>query len=329
MSQNLFFLSIITILFASCNYYADEDPIKPNSTGKAGEIIVVIEDNLWKGKVGDTIYYGLSQPFDVLPQDEPFFDVVHIPHDAFKNFFKTHRNLIFVRVGPSHEENKLTVEKNKWSNSQLIYHFYAPNDTAFISLWEDSVAYVMQNILDTEMERYKRAYAKFQNDEAKRKVAENFNISLSIAQEYNIDVEEEHFFWISRETEVSSQGIFIYDYPYTDSNTFTVDYLVNKRNQIAKAKVPGPIDGSYMQTESRVPIVTDEFYLNGNYAFLMRGLWYTENYFLGGPFVSISVLDKKNDRVICLDAYVYAGKQNKKLYVWQVESILRTMKILD
>ncbi len=93
-------------------------------------------------------------------------------------------------------------------------------------------------------------------------------------------------------------------------------------------KVPGQTEGSYMQTETRVPIISEQFYLNNNYAYMLRGLWYIENYNQGGPFVSVSVLDEKRNRVVCADAYVYAGKKNKKLYIWQVESILRTLKIL-
>ncbi|MBN2892366.1 MAG: DUF4837 family protein [Bacteroidales bacterium] len=329
MQKYLILTSFLTLFFYSCNFYENSNPVKPNATGKAGEIIVVIQDNLWEGHVGDTIYYALAKPFDVLPQDEATFDVVQIPHDAFQNIFKSHRNIIFINVSSQHPEKKLTLTIDKWANSQLVYHFYAPNDTAFIDLWEKNIDGVLKNIFKEEMKRYQRAYSSFQNDVAKRNVEEKYNIYLAIPNEYHVDVLDDHFCWISRETDISSQGILIYDYPYVDSNTFTLDYLVKKRNQITKSKVPGPNNGTYMQTETRAPIVTEQMTLNGNYAFMMRGLWYTENYFMGGPFVSFSVLDEKRNRVVTVEAYVYAGKQNKKLYVWQVESVLRSLKILE
>ena len=320
----IFFLSTIII---SCNYYDDKEPYKANISGKAGEVIIIINEKLWEGMVGDTIFYSLSVPFGVMPQDEAIFDVVQIPHEAFKNIFKTHRNLIFIDIGIQNTESKVTKSTDKWANSQLVYHFYAPNDTAFIAIWEKYKDNIIETIFNEEMIRYRNAFVGFQNDEAKQKILNKYNLSIDLTTEYSIDVLDDHFCWISRETQISSQGIFIYDYPYTDSNTFTLDYLVEKRDEITKANVPGPNDGTYMQTETRVPIYFEETTINGNYAFLMRGLWRTENYFLGGPFVSITMLDEQRNRIVTVETYIYAGKQKKKLYLWQTESIIRTLEI--
>lgn len=328
MKINILILSVLSLTLFGCNFYKNSAPVRPNSSGKAGEVIIVIEDKLWDGKAGDTIFYTLGAPFGVMPQDEPMFDVVQIPHDAFKNIFKTHRNIIFIDVSSQHPDPKVTKTTDKWANSQLIYHFYAPNDTSFITLWSKHKDEVIKTIFNAEMTRYKNAFIGFQNEEGKSKIAKKYNISIDLTSEYHVDELKDNFCWASRETEISSQGIFIYDYPYTDTNTFTRDYLVAKRNQVLKANVPGPNEGTYMQTETRAPITVEDISINGNYAMLMRGLWYTENYFLGGPFVSITMLDEKRNRIITVEAYVYAGKQKKKLYVWQTESIIRTLKIL-
>ncbi len=319
---------IISIIFFACSNNSS-NPIKPNPTGKSGEILVVINDPLWDNFIGDTIYYSLSAPFLVLPQDEPFFEVVNIPQASFKNIFKTHRNIIFIDIGPENQEPKLTKTTDKWSNSQLIYHFYAPNDTAFINLWNNNVEDLKKEFFKKDLNRYQEAFGKNLNQEAVKVLKEKYNISMKIPREFKLDVQKEHFCWISKETQLSSQGILIYDYPYNDTNTFTLDYIINKRDKITKKNVPGPNDGTYMQTEKQVPFETEEFYLNDNYSFLIRGLWYIENYFLGGPFVSMSVLDKKRNRIVTVEAYVYAGKQEKKLYLWQTESIIKTLKILD
>jgi len=89
--------------------------------------------------------------------------------------------------------------------------------------------------------------------------------------------------------------------------------------------------GVLPQDESifNVPFVVEEINLNGEYAFVIRGLWHTKNYFMGGPFVSITTLDKDRNRIVTVETFVYAGKQRKKLYLWQVESIIKTLKILN
>ena len=327
MKHSLFIILIISIL--SCNQFKRENaPIKPNPSGKSGEIVVVIDDKYWDSRIGDTILFKLSEPFGVLPQDEPFFNVVHIPYSSFQSIFKTHRNLVFIDIDSKYTTPEVKVKRDKWANYQLIYTFFAPNDSAFLELWRDNVDKMMSAFFEEEMSRYQKSFANDLNKKAMQEIADMYHISMQIPTGFYLDVKKEHFAWISRETEISSQGIFIYDYSYTDTNTFTQKYLIAKRDLITKENVPGPNEGTYMQTEKRVPIESQAINLNGQYALLLRGLWYTENYFLGGPFVSITTLDEKRNRIITVEAYVYAGKQDKKLYLWQTEAIIRTLKIL-
>ncbi len=329
--NKLFLISAVAILlFSSCsNNKGQNTPIKPNPSGKSGEIIVIIPDKQWQSTIGDTIFYTLTVPFGILPQDESFFDVIHLPRNSFQSIFKTHRNIIFIDINPTVKKAKVSVQKDKWANLQLIYYFYAPNKKAFFKLWSQYHKQMMTKFFNEEIKRYQLAYANSLNKKAIDKIAEKYAIYLAIPTGYYLDVAKKHFAWIARETEISSQGIFIYDYPYTDSNTFTAKYLIRKRDEVLKANVPGPNPHTYMQTEKIVPVQTQAINLNGQYALLIRGLWYTKNYFLGGPFVSITTLDKKRNRIVTVEAYVYAGKQRKKLYLWQTESIIKTLKILD
>jgi len=326
--KKIVFILISITFFWGCKNSNNSTPIKPNPSGKTGEIIVIIPDKQWEGKVGDTIFFALSKPFGVLPQDEPYFNIVHLQKNAFKNIFKTHRNIIFINISKDYPEPKIKIERNIWAKLQLVYRFYAPDTAAFFKLWTENIDGIMQKIYDEELSRYSLSYKKSLNEKAISKIKENFDISLQIPVNYNLDVLKDHFAWISNETNVSSQGIFIYDYPYVDSNTFTTDYIIKKRDMITKLNVPGPTEGSYMQTEKRVPFKVEQMNLNGNYTYVIRGLWYTENYFLGGPFVSYSILDTARNRVVTVEAYIYAGKQEKKLYVWQTEAVLRSIKIL-
>ena len=70
-----------------------------------------------------------------------------------------------------------------------------------------------------------------------------------------------------------------------------------------------------------------EFSRDGNYVCELRGLWETEGDFMGGPFVSQSVVDTVNNRLVTAFAYVYGGKKDKKIMLWQLESLLSTFKI--
>ena len=44
----------------------------------------------------------------------------------------------------------------------------------------------------------------------------------------------------------------------------------------------------------------------------MVGLWDVENYFMGGPYVSYTTLNKATNEVVTIDCYVYYPKTKKR-----------------
>jgi hypothetical protein len=68
--------------------------------------------------------------------------------------------------------------------------------------------------------------------------------------------------------------------------------------------------------------------IDSKYTFEMRGLWKVENEFMGGPFISYSVLDQEKSKILHLYGFVYAPKLNKRNYIRQLDAILRTAKLI-
>ena len=118
----------------------------------------------------------------------------------------------------------------------------------------------------------------------------------------------------------------IYYYPYTDTNTFTPEYLIRKRNEFLHRYVPGPTKGSYMTTESQYPVIFREMAKDGDYLVELRGLWKLEKAFMGGPFISYTFVDEQHNRVVTIMGYVYNPSQDKRDLVRQVEAILYTFQ---
>jgi hypothetical protein len=63
------------------------------------------------------------------------------------------------------------------------------------------------------------------------------------------------------------------------------------------------------------------------YAVKVDGLWRVENDFMGGPFVSYTFLDPKNNQVVTLFGYVYYPNHKKRDKLLQVESILYSVNV--
>ena len=90
MRKIFVFLSAITIILSSCKDN-DSSSLLPNVSGKSGEVILVIEPDQWSTNVGLEFRKKLSQAYPALPQNEPIFDLIHIPYSAFSNIFKKAR----------------------------------------------------------------------------------------------------------------------------------------------------------------------------------------------------------------------------------------------
>ena len=48
---------------------------------------------------------------------------------------------------------------------------------------------------------------------------------------------------------------------------------------------------------------------------------------MGAPFIGLSAVDKKRNKVITVEGYVYAPKFDKLNYIRQMEAILYTFEI--
>ena len=94
-----------------------------------------------------------------------------------------------------------------------------------------------------------------------------------------------------------------------------------------KENIQGSEPDSYIQTvNSSVSIKEAKF--NGHRMIIARGSWYMENddMFGGGPFVSHSIVDEKNGRVIVVEAFVYAPNKEKRRFIRKLEASLYTLK---
>ncbi len=322
---------LVALLGVSCNFSKSDsvkNDIMPNCTGASGELIWVMEKVKWESNLGDSIRLFMMQDVDALPQPEPTLKVVQIPFDAFSDIFKTHRNIVLVRISPETEKSSVVIEHDKWSRPQVVVHINTPNETEFLEVF----ATYRQNLLDTfvyaEKMRYLDSYKKFPVINIENVLQNQYKMSLTIPKGYVMDVNKDNFAWISHETNKITQALLIYSYPYTDTSNFATFEMIRKRDSILALHVPGPSEGSFMTTEKRLPIHKKEFFNNGNYTCELRGLWRVEGDFMGGPFVSHSVVDTIRNRVVTVDAFVYAGKLDKRNYVWQVEAILYSLKML-
>lgn len=320
-------LAVAFLLF-SCQYQ-DVSGSKKSITGRAGELVVVVSEAAWDDTVGNIIRQNLAQPLPGLPQDEPLFDLVQIPHEAFKEIFQSTRNIIQTRISPIVENPGVFFTDNVWAQPQATIQINARTNDEFVKLFDENTDQIIGYLLKAERDRINQNYAKLHDKAVFNALNEKYDIKLHVPPGFAISQEKQDFVWIRYETPEISQAIMVYWFPYTSDSTFTRNYLLNKRDSILKANVPGPTDGSYMATERRWEPLFQITKHNGNYAADIRGLWKVENDFMGGPFIMLAELDAYRQRVVVADGYVYAPSKEKRNLARQIEAIIYSMKFND
>lgn len=331
-----FVLLLLSSLILSQCAESDGKRRLPRHSGEPGEILLVMNEKPWMGAPGDSLRKYLEAYVPLLPQAEPSFKILQFSSGELSQMLKHHRNILEVVIGPDSEgKNSLTFQKEKWSNNQLVFTLKAKSDEDFYQILRTEIEKAISLINQKEVERIQSKYKRAGNDGLQKKVDEEFGIQMLFPRDCEVYKTAEDFIWIKRErikykgntAHDITQGFFIYRYPYTSDELFKQQSILAMRDSLLKEHVPGPKEGSYMTTEYLFEPVSEEISIGDKYAVLTRGLWKTENYFMGGPFMSITTTSNDNSEVICVSGFVFAPKFDKREYIREVEAILRSVKI--
>jgi hypothetical protein len=329
MQRTILLLALLFLVTAPACKKKERKGLLPMVTGKPGEIVLVIDPYLWKSELGQFFVDFCNEPFEALPIDEPSYTLVHVPSDGFNRIFKGHRNIILTDISSQYSEPRIIVQRNVWARPQLLIKVAGAKDSSLIAYLRENSQKLRTLIEAEERNRIIENYRKNRAKGIDEILRQEHHVSITVPAGYDVGVDSTNFVWLSHELSDLSQGVLIYYYPYTDTNTFTQEYLIRKQDEFTRKYVPGPVAGSYMKVEKEYPVIFRENVKNGKYMAELRGLWRLEKGFMGGPFISHTVLDEKRNRVVTVEGFVYAPSLDKRLYVRELEAIIYTFQIVD
>jgi hypothetical protein len=303
----------------------------PDSTGVTLELLVITDNNAeWQGPIGDTLSAFFGEMVPTLPQPEPMFKLVHLESSAFLQMFQAHHNIFIINIDKTLTKPLIETRKDLWATPQRVIKMSVPSEAVFFTEYDKYKQTFMELFREVEIERTNKKFSAVKQADITEKLITDFHLSLILPAGYRIANETSNFMWIRNETSTTSQGIFIYNEAYTDTNQLKPNRIIQVRDSVVHQYIPGPREGSYMSTEKG--IINPEFKtikLNGYYAIETRGLWETIGDYMGGPFVSYTVVDEKRGRIVTVEGYVYAPGKTKSLLLHQVDAILNTLKLID
>lgn len=296
----------------------------PESIGRPGEILVVLNKDQWEGKTGEKVKGFLCADCPYLPHQEPLFTTTNISHRDFDKVFQAYRNIFSISVSPSYAATSLRYDYDRWASGQLVVVVEAVSEKECLELLEKDSGTIVQAFEQVERQRVIDNAYKYQELSLLNAVSDFTGGGMMVFPAgFSMKKQNDSFLWMSFETTYVQQGIFVYKYP-SDGSVEESDLaaIVEKRNEVLMKEVPGMTEGSYMTTSPVwEPSVKYLSYHDRKFV-EVRGFWDVQGDYMGGPFVSHTFYSRDRKEMICLEAYVYAPRYDKRQYLRQVEALL-------
>ena len=325
MQKILLILLLASILY-SCtdsNKSKSASSIIYTSGGRTSEVLVVMSNGLWKSPLGDSIRNSFEQIPGWLARNEPEYIVTQIPTNAFGSMYQKQRNILFIKKAEV-SKAKIQFVRDNYARPQTMVTIKGNSTQQLITAFTIYKERIRKAFHKNEVSRIAGAYKGLEVKGITKDLDKKFGFHMIVPKGFYIAENKADFIWLRRPTADVEEGIFIYTRPYTDTACFSMQSMINARNEITKKFVPGPVDNSYMKVSDVFPPMSFTTTFKGVYASQLRSLWDVHGYAMGGPFVSYTFVDIIANRLITIDGYIKAPKKEKRDLLLHIEAIFHS-----
>jgi len=327
--KKLYAIIFVLAIFTSCedrkNSERAEDYL-PESYGKVNQLTIVVDDDLWNGAVGDSIRSIYAAPTDGLAMEEPIFAIKHVNPQVFDGILAKCRSVVVVK---SSDKKQFKIKENIYAKPQKIVYVKG-TDAEIISQLK---ANARESITTLKLNELRSKQKFIQGSLTRDKTLdETLGISLDIPSAYKMVKQEDKFVWFERDVPKGTMNILAYTLPFGSipKDSTTIDAIIKMRDAIGEAYVPG-------RDPKRMHMITEKAYapylydaiVDNKPAFETKGRWEMKNFHMAGPFLNYVVEDKHHDRLVVIEGLVFAPSEEKRDFMFEIEAILRSLKIKE
>lgn len=325
--MRIFYVLVFSLLLTACGdkKEGDKTTYLPASNGNLNSISIVVDNDLWDGSVGESIRGIFAAPLTGLPVDEPMFKLRQIPPQVFDGFATRSRIILKIEKGNLKPTTKIT--NNTFAKPQTIAVVGGKTNKDIIAQLKANKAKIIDAFNKEEVkEKQRRINLSLLKDE---KMETQLGFTINIPSAYRISKSSDDFYWIRKNlSNAKTIELMVYEIPIdsiSKSDSTIVD-IIKLRDHITKTQIPGE-DGIYMKIEDAFAPSMFTTIIDNKPAYEVRGLWETMGFKMGGPFIMYLIEDKVNKRYLVADGYVYAPSLKKGEYIFELESIIKSIAI--
>jgi hypothetical protein len=321
MNKTLFLWLFVSFLVSSCSF--KDDKLPETSSAAINTISVIIDDQLWKGEVGDSIRNKFASPVLGLPQEEPLFSINQYPVKLFEGFSTDSHNIIIVKKDI---ENKFEFKQNEFATPQNAFHISGKTSFEIIQILEKNAPEIIKKMRAMEILHNQEIFKDSLLDT--KKIQKKFNIDLLIPSKYEYVMRRKNFIWLKSEITSGNTSLIIYQIPWKNIRpNHAVTDVVITRDSIGRAYIHGSDYGTEMVSDEAYSPYFSKTTLAGNRCYETKGTWQMKNDFMSGPFINYVIFDKAHRRLLVLEGFCYAPSKEKRDLMFELESVIKSIQI--
>ena len=325
--RQFFLITLSFILVMSCND-SENKRMLLDSAGKLNDVSVVMDNEMWEGRVGEAIRDVLASPIYGLPQDEPTFNINQIPTNVFSGFITKSRTILKIEMG---KEPAISFDNNIYAQPQKVIIVSGKTKDDIINLVEENASRILETFKGIEIAEKQRLIKKslFNTKEIQDNLGLNINFPTAYRITKTVATKADKFYWMKRDIPTGYVNILLFELPLKTINrdSSLIGQVIKIRDSIGEKYIGGPIEGSYMITENAYTPFHSETILDNKPTLETKGMWEVENAVMAGPYINYAIEDKINNRWVIVEGFAYAPSVEKRNYMFELEAIIKSIKI--
>ena len=316
-------LILVVVMFYNCDSGKGQRLIL-SSSGKINHVSVVIDNILWEENVGNTIRDVIGVPVIGLPQEEPTFSMKQMPPVVFSDFARKNRTVLKIEKG---KEADTKFYKDVYAKPQSVVVISGQTNAEIIEQVEANADRIIQTFKEIEIKEKQRRIRQSLNKN--NTIEETLGLRINFPSAYRVAKDEDGFFWLRKDLRTGSMNLMLFSIPMGSiaEGEEAVNDVIKLRDSIGKQHIPGPVEGSYMITEEAFTPFMTETIIDNKPALETKSTFEVKNAFMAGPFINYIIKDEVNNRLVVAEGFTFAPSVEKRDYMFELESIIRSISI--
>ena len=259
-----------------------EDTALPIVMEESNNVLIVMDDELWLGALGDSVRSYLAVEVPGVRPPEPMFSLNHLTPSMFKGGVKKFRNVILFNNQSSASHFKYLPEQ--YAKDQVYFDLESDSNEVLMEYFLKHAIEIRNKIYYAEISLIQKQI-KSRKQHSPQLLLDRFDMQLDVPSIFEVKVQEDDFIWFKKERASGSIGLLVYAVDKSqvmEEGEVVIERVYAVRDSISGKYIHSTEEGAYVEMIDYFEDLKVNRHINGVEIMESFGSWDMKNSFMGG-----------------------------------------------